>query len=111
LLTDDPSVPKVLILAPHADVRDLVCVVEDAGHEPVLDENGGLLVDAMLLEPASPTLRRTARRVLESRPQTALVCVSIDPPNTASSSLRPAVHVLKPFSLGELKQALPAVLG
>jgi hypothetical protein len=112
LLTDDPSVAKILILEPHADVRDLIAhVVEDAGHEPVLDENGGLQVDAMLLEPASPILRRTARKVLESRPETALVCVSIDPPNTASSSLRPAVHVLKPFSLGELKQALADALG
>jgi hypothetical protein len=65
----------------------------------------------MLLEPASPFLRRVARRVLARRPRTTAVCVSIDPPSTASSSLRPAVHVLKPFSLGELKQALADALG
>jgi hypothetical protein len=105
-------VARILILEPHSDVRDLMAhIVEDAGHEAVLEENGGPPVDAMLLEPASPLLRRVARRVLEKRPQTTLVCVSIDPPSTASSSLSPAGHVLKPFSLGELKQALADALG
>jgi hypothetical protein len=39
LLTNDPSVAKILILEPQADVRDLIApVVEDAGPVPVLDE-------------------------------------------------------------------------
>jgi hypothetical protein len=105
-------VARILILEPHADVRDLMAhVVEDAGHEPVLDEEGAAPVDAMLLEPTSPFVRRVARRVLARRPQTTVVCVSIGPLSPTSSSLRPAVHVLKPFSLGELKQALADVLG
>jgi hypothetical protein len=105
-------VARILILEPHSDVRDLIAhVVEDAGHEPVLHEEGGGPVDAMLLEPTSPFLRRVARRVLAKRPQTTVVCVSIGPPSTVSTSLRPAAHVLKPFSLGELKQALADALG
>jgi hypothetical protein len=52
-----------------------------------------------------------ARRVLAKRPRTTVVCVSIRPPSKSSSSLRPAAHVLKPFSLGELKQALADALG
>jgi hypothetical protein len=105
-------VARILILEPHADVRDLIAhVVEHVGHEPVLDEHGTEHVDAMLLEPASPSLRAVARRVLETRPQTTVVCVSIGPPSTVSTSLAPAVHVLKPFSLGELKQALADALG
>jgi hypothetical protein len=104
-------VARILILEPHSDVRDLIAhVVSDSGHEPVLDEQGAP-VDAMLLEPVSPFLCRVARRVLARRPRTTVVCVSIDPPSTASSSLRPAVHVLKPVSLGELKQALADALG
>jgi len=106
------AVARILILEPHSDVRDLmVHVVEDAGHEAVLDENGPASVDAVLVEPASPFLRCAARRVVQSRPRTTVVCVSIDPPSTDSSSLSPAVHVLKPFSLGELKQALADALG
>jgi hypothetical protein len=93
-------------------VRDLMAhVVQDAGHEPVLDEESAAPFDAMLLEPTSPFLRRVARRVLARRPQTTVVCVSIGPPSMVSNSLRPAVHVLKPFSLGELKQALADALG
>jgi CheY-like chemotaxis protein len=109
---DHPSVARILILEPHSDVRDLMAhVVEGAGHEAVLDEEGATRVDAMLLEPTSPFLRRVARRVLAKRPRTTVVCVSIRPPSKSSSSLRPAAHVLKPFSLGELKQALADALG
>jgi hypothetical protein len=111
MVIDDPSVARILILEPHSDVRDLMAyVVEDAGHEVVLGQEAAP-VDAMLLEPTSPFVRRVARRVLAERPQTTVVCVSIGPPSTVSSSLRPAVHVLKPFSLGELKQALADALG
>jgi CheY-like chemotaxis protein len=106
------SVARILILEPYSDVRDLIAhVVEDSGHEPVLDDEGATPVDALLLEPASPALRPVARRVLSRRPRTTVLCVSIHPPSTASSSLGPAVHVLKPFSLGELKQALADALG
>lgn len=112
MVIDDPSVARILILEPHSEVRDLMAyVVEDAGHEVVLDQEGAAPADAMLLEPTSPFVRRVARRVLAERPQTTVVCVSIGPPSTVSSSLRPAVHVLKPFSLGELKQALADALG
>jgi hypothetical protein len=105
-------VARILILEPHSDVRDLMAyVVEGAGHQVVLDQEGAAPVDAMLLEPASPFLLRLARRLLAKRPHTTVVCVSIGPPSTASSSLRPAVHMLKPFSLGELKQALADALG
>ena len=68
-------------------------------------------VDAVLLEPASRSLFEIARRVLARRPATPVVCVSIGPPSAASVSLQPALHVLKPFSLAELKQALVAAVG
>ena len=112
MVIDHPSVARILILEPHPDVRDLMAhVVEGAGHEVVLDEEGPAPVDAMLLEPTSPVLRRVARQVLAKRPQTTVVCVSIGPPSMIGSSLRPTAHVLKPFSLGELKQALADALG
>jgi CheY-like chemotaxis protein len=105
-------VARILILEPHSDVRDLIVhVVEHVGHEAVLGEDGTDPVDVMLLEPESPTLRAVAWRVLDRRPQTTVVCVSIGPPTTVSTALAPAVHVLKPFSLGELKQALADALG
>lgn len=101
---------RILILENHPDVRDLIVhVVEHVGHEPVLEENGD--VDAVLLEPASRSLLEIARRVVARRPATPVVCVSIGPPSSASASLHPALHVLKPFSLGELKQALAAAVG
>lgn len=106
------AVARILILEPHSDVRDLIAhVVEESGHEPVLGEDATAPVDAVLLEPASPFVRRVARRVLARRPRTTVVCVSIDPPSPVSGSLRPAGHVLKPFSLAELKQALADALG
>jgi hypothetical protein len=94
-------VAKILILEPSLDVRNLIArVVEHMGHEPVLHENGP--VDAVLLEPAIPSLGDAARRVLAKRPGTRIVCVSIGPPSEASTSLAPAGHLVKPFSLGEL---------
>jgi hypothetical protein len=103
-------VARILILENHPDVRDLIVhVVEHVGHEPVLEESES--VDAVLLEPASRSLLETARRVLVRRPATPIVCVSIGPPSLASASLRPALHLLKPFSLSELKQALVVAVG
>ncbi len=101
---------RILILENHPDVRDLIVhVVDHLGHEPVLEDTE--TVDAVLLEPASPSLFETARRVLARRPATPVLCVSIGPPSSKSASLEPAAHVLKPFSLGELKQALAAAVG
>jgi CheY-like chemotaxis protein len=110
LAPDDQFVARILILEHHPDVRDLIVhVVEHVGHEPVLEETES--VDAVLLEPASRSLLDTARRVLARRPGTPVVCVSIGPPSLASASLKPALHVVKPFSLTELKQALLAAVG
>jgi CheY-like chemotaxis protein len=104
-------VARILILENHPDVRDLIVhVVEDVGHEPVLEESEDT-VDAVLLEPASRSLLETTRRVLARRPATPVVCVSIGPPSLASASLHPALHLLKPFSLAELKQALAVAVG
>jgi CheY-like chemotaxis protein len=103
-------VARILILENHPDVRDLIVhVVEHVGHESVLSESED--VDAVLLEPASRSLFEIAHRVLAQRPATPVVCVSISPPSSASASLKPALHVLKPFSLAELKQALVAAVG
>ena len=101
---------RILILEYHPDVRDLIAhVVEHVGHEAVLEDIE--TVDAVLVEPATPSLLEHARRVLARRPGTPVICVSIGPPTPASASLEPAVHVLKPFSLAELKQALAAAVG
>jgi DNA-binding response OmpR family regulator len=103
-------VARILILENHPDVRDLIVhVVERVGHEPVLSETED--VDAVLLEPASRSLFEIAHRIRAQRPATPVVCVSIGPPSAASTSLDPALHVLKPFSLAELKQALVAAVG
>ena len=102
---------RILILEPHLDVRNLLAhVVRSAGHEPVLETTDGD-PDAVVVEPASPPLRAAARRLVEKRPGTPVVCVSIGPPSASSSALAPAVHLIKPFSLGELKQALAVALG
>jgi CheY-like chemotaxis protein len=104
-------VARILILDPHSDVRELIGqVVEHAGHEPLLTLDASVPVDALVVEPASAPMCELAKGVLAAWPETPVVCVSIAAPTDAGRGLRPAAHVLKPFSLAELTRALGAAL-
>src|SRR5437773_551514 len=64
---DDPSVARILIVEPHADIRSLFeHVIRRAGHEPVLAEFNGTGppdVDAAVIEPGDSHGLACARRL------------------------------------------------
>jgi hypothetical protein len=100
---------RILISEPHPDLRVLLeAVVRRTGHEPV--GHGELTNDdapaVMILEPASAEGLAAAaglRRRLEDLP---IICTSIFPPNEGSRALGPVVHLIKPFRLRELEDAI-----
>lgn len=105
----------ILILEPHAEVRDLLeRIVRRLGHEPVLDTGSldveTIGVDVVLAEPAGQgTLERI--RTVAAATGASVVCVSIYPPSEGVSALKPVAYLLKPFSLIELERALLTALG
>jgi hypothetical protein len=98
---------RILVLEPHPDVRDLV---EHVGHEPLLSAEDGR-VDAIVVEPESPSLLAVAQEVVAREADAAVVGVSIAPASPASRSLAPIEHVIKPFGLEELKTVLAEAVG
>jgi DNA-binding response OmpR family regulator len=103
-------VARVLIVEPHPDIRTLFAVVvARAGHEPVLDiEDGGVEVDAAVIEPGDDEGLACARRLRAVG--LPVVFVSIFPADRATLELEPVAYFVKPFALAELEQALDAAL-
>jgi hypothetical protein len=63
-------------------------------------------LEALVVEPALPGCFREEQAVRSARPELPIVCVSIYPPTPDVPALGCVVHLLKPFSLRELKSAL-----
>jgi hypothetical protein len=102
----------ILISEPHEDVRQLlVAMAARLGHEPV-SVHGVATVPAeakvLVFEPAEPESFEHARALRRDRPDLALVCVSIKPPEPQWLALDPIAYVIKPFTLGSLGTALDA---
>ncbi len=105
---------QVLISEPHADVRRLFeHMVTRLGHDPlaVTALNGDVVAsaDVLLVEPAEPAGAALAQVAQHLRPSLPIICVSIAPP-MLELGLIPTAYLLKPFSLGELREALSAAL-
>jgi CheY-like chemotaxis protein len=105
---------SVLVVEPHAEVRELlVRIVRRLGHEALVHDgrspSGREHVDVVILEPAQEgSLEAVEPLVREQR--AALVCVSIFPATERTAALAPVAHLQKPFSLAELEHALAAAV-
>jgi CheY-like chemotaxis protein len=101
-------VARILIVEPHAEVRELLeRVIVRLGHEAVPSQPGELDlrgIDACVLEPAASSGDEVARAL--ARAAVPTVCVSIWPPSDELEELEPVAYLLKPFSLGDLERAL-----
>jgi hypothetical protein len=104
------SVPRVLIFEPHDDIRALFeLVTRRLGYEPVAfgaDEPGA--VDVAVIEPGEPGGMRLAMRM--HAVGTPVVFTSIFPADHATQALHPAAHLVKPFPLYRLEEALHAAV-
>jgi CheY-like chemotaxis protein len=107
-------VARVLVADPDPDVLALVeRAVTGWGHEVVRYPAGEAAgpPDVMVFEPQmGPRVVELARRLSTEPPYVPLVVVSIEPPELAVHRLRPAAHLLKPFSLAQLQAALRKAL-
>jgi CheY-like chemotaxis protein len=109
-------VARILICEPHGDLRALLtCVIERLEHEALQAclRPGEPLprdVHAVVVEPADPRSRDTARRLRQESADLPIVCVSIYPPGPDTHTLQPVAHLVKPFGLAELERALTDAL-
>jgi CheY-like chemotaxis protein len=103
-------VARILIVEPHPDIRTLFAhVVRRAGHEPLLTvEDGGIDVDAAVIEPGDDEGIARARRLRALG--LPVVFASIFPADRETLELEPVAYFVKPFALAELEQALEVAL-
>jgi hypothetical protein len=59
-----------------------------------------------VLEPVDVVSVEVTQAARASDPRLPVICASIEPPTSGSRRLAPVAHLLKPFSLPELEQAL-----
>ncbi len=111
------KVMRILVVEPHTEVRALLGhVVERLGHEAVFPSGRCCEVlpsmdfDVLLVEPADPSARRLAEKLLRQRRELPIVCASIYPDSEQNRALRPFAYLIKPFGLGELERALCAAV-
>jgi CheY-like chemotaxis protein len=102
-----------LIIEPDEDIRRLyAAVVRGLGHEAEFF-NGSSAADphVVLVEPADPESFAAAVQLQRDKPRLPVVCASIH--KTAQDMvhvLQATTHLLKPFSLVELTDALQLAL-
>jgi CheY-like chemotaxis protein len=101
---------RVLICEPSDDVRELLAAaIRRLGYEAVAYEDSGRHgdFDVVVLEPASER-HLNALTALASLPP--VVALSIYAPEEQPNGIAIAAHLAKPFSLGQLGDALAAAL-
>jgi CheY-like chemotaxis protein len=105
-------VGRILVLEPEPEIRELVCrVAERLGHEVVTEDSvDGLTIDAVVVEPEGGRGLELATRLRTRAPDLPLICTSIAPPSPATRALEPRAHLVKPYTLRDLSQALSSVL-
>jgi CheY-like chemotaxis protein len=102
----------LLVLEPDPELRDLVSLVaKRLGIDPVTDvPSPALSIDAVVLEPESFRAFLAAQVLRERFPELPIICTSIAPRSEKTAELRPFAYLQKPFTLGELKDALRSAL-
>jgi CheY-like chemotaxis protein len=102
-----------LIIEPNEDIRRLyAAVVRGLGHDAAF-LNGGPMADpdVVLVEPAHPESFAAALRLQRDNPTLQVVCASVhEPSQDMAHALEATAHLLKPFSLVELTDALELAL-
>lgn len=102
-----------LIIEPDEAIRLLYeAIVLGLGHETAFFDGGSVTEpDVLLVEPAYPESFDAALRLRLADPNLPIVCASIHEPVEAKVRLLgQSTHLLKPFSLAELKGALQLAL-
>jgi CheY-like chemotaxis protein len=102
-----------LIIEPDEAIRLLYeAIVRGLGHESAFFGTGTVNEpDVVLVEPAHPESFEAALRLRNAYPGLPIVCASIHEPIEANVRLLgQGTHLLKPFSLAELKDALQLAL-
>jgi CheY-like chemotaxis protein len=107
-------VARILVAEKHPAVRLLLeRRLEHLGHEPVAWDGGDAAVetvDAALVEPADPETLAFARTLQRDHPDLPIVVSSVRGRTLETAWLRPAAHLVKPFAVSRLEQALDAAL-
>jgi CheY-like chemotaxis protein len=105
-------VGRILILESQPEIRELVeRVAERLGHEAVTDEPAdGVRIDAVVLEPEGRQALELATRLRSREPNLPMICTSIAPPTPQTRALEPCAHLLKPYTLRDLSQALSSAV-
>ena len=102
-----------LIIEPHEDIRRLyAAVIRGLGHKAVFF-SGAPMADphVVLVEPADPESFGAALRLQRENPRLPIVCASVhNPARDIVHVLQATTHLLKPFSLVELTDALQLAL-
>ena len=105
---------RILISEPNPEVRQLFeHMVRRLGHEPLalwsVTPETAATIDLLLVESADPACAALAVAARRLRPSLPVVSASIFP-SEPESELEPNARLLKPFSLGELRATIDAVL-
>lgn len=103
---------RILVLEPEPEIRELVeRVAGRLGHEAVTEESlDGQRIDAIVVEPEGGRGLELARQLRTSAPDVPVICTSIAPPTPATRALEPRAHLIKPYALRDLSEALSSVL-
>ena len=115
-MPDCVTVASVLVQEHDEHVRTLLeAQLAALGHEAlVCGEEGARWsprhFDVAIVEPAIPPGLQLARDLRIARPGTPLVLASVMAPTDETRALAPVVHLLKPFRLAELAEALALAL-
>jgi CheY-like chemotaxis protein len=102
-----------LIIEPDEAIRLLYeAIVRGLGHDPAFFDGSTVTEpDVVLVEPACAQSFEAALRLRLAHPNLPIVCASIHEPSDAKVRLlKQSTHLLKPFSLAELKGALQVAL-
>jgi len=104
---------RILISEPHEDVRKLLLrMVAELGHEGLVMDvptpERFLRSDLFLVEPAAPIGAVLAKAAHLIRPDLPIVFVSVEP--TPELDVEPSAHVMKPFTLTQLGDAIDRAL-
>ena len=101
-----------LIIEPDEDIRRLyAAVVRGLGHEAAFFDGGPMAdPEVVLVEPAHPESFAAALRLQRDNPVLPIICASIHKHQDMAHSLEASTHLLKPFSLVELTDALQLAL-
>jgi CheY-like chemotaxis protein len=102
-----------LIIEPNEDIRRLyAAVIRGLGHDAAFADGGPIAdPEVVLVEPADPKSFAAALRLQRDNPALPIICASVHKPTQdMAHALEATTHLLKPFSLVELTDALQLAL-